>query len=100
MEEEVITLETIYNAVQALADNENNSIDEETKENIKNIYDSLYYYNSEKDENGDITVTKVNRLEELNNSIEKNTLSINTIFASLLFILTAVILIKTFFTGW
>lgn len=100
MEEEVITFETIYNAVQALADNENNSIDEETKENIKNIYDSLYYYDSQKDENGNITVTKINRLEELNKSIEKNTLSINTIFASLLFILTAVILIKTFFTGW
>lgn len=96
--EEVVTLEMIYNAVQEL--NENDGIDEQTKENIKNIYDSLYYYNSEKDENGDITVTKVNRLEELNNSIEKNTLSINTIFASLLFILTAVILIKTFFTGW
>ena len=96
--EEVVTLEMIYNAVQEL--NESNGIDEQTKENIKNIYDSLYYYNSEKDENGDITVTKVNRLEELNNSIEKNTLSINTIFASMLFILTAVILIKTFFTGW
>lgn len=96
--EEIVTLEMIYNAVQEL--NENNGIDEQTKENIKNIYDSLYYYDSQKDENGDITVTKVNRLEELNNSIEKNTLSINTIFASLLFILTAVILIKTFFTGW
>lgn len=96
--EEVVTLEMIYNAVQEL--NENDGIDEQTKENIKNIYDSLYYYNSEKDENGDITVTKVNRLEEINNSIEKNTLSINTIFASMLFILTAVILIKTFFTGW
>lgn len=96
--EEVVTLEMIYNAVQEL--NESNGIDEQTKENIKSICDSLYYYNSEKDENGDITVTKVNRLEELNNSIEKNTLSINTIFASLLFILTAVILIKTFFTGW
>ena len=96
--EEVVTLEMIYNAVQEL--NESNGIDEQTKENIKNIYDSLYYYNSEKDENGDITVTKINRLEELNNSIEKNTLSINTIFASILFILTAVILIKTFFTGW
>ena len=98
--EEAVTLEMIYNAVQALNENENNVIDEETKENIKNIYDSLYYYDSEKDENGDITVTKINRLEELNNSIEKNTLSINTIFASMLFILTAVILIKTFFTGW
>lgn len=96
--EEVVTLEMIYNAVQEL--NENDGIDEQTKENIKNIYDSLYYYNSEKDENGNITVTKVNRLEEINNSIEKNTLSINTIFASMLFILTAVILIKTFFTGW
>lgn len=96
--EEVVTLEMIYNAVQEL--NENDGIDEQTKENIKNIYDSLYYYNSEKDENGDIIVTKVNRLEELNNSIEKNTLSINTIFASMLFILTTVILIKTFFTGW
>lgn len=96
--EEVVTLEMIYNAVQEL--NGSNGIDEQTKENIKNIYDSLYYYDSQKDENGDITVTKVNRLEELNNSIEKNTLSINTIFASLLFILTAVILIKTFFTGW
>ena len=96
--EEVVTLEMIYNAVQEL--NENNGIDEQTKENIKNIYESLYYYDSQKDENGDITVSKVNRLEELNNSIEKNTLSINTIFASLLFILTAVILIKTFFTGW
>lgn len=96
--EEVVTLEMIYNAVQEL--NESNGIDEQTKENIKNIYDSLYYYDSQKDENGNITVTKVNRLEELNNSIEKNTLSINTIFASMLFILTAVILIKTFFTGW
>lgn len=96
--EEAITLEMIYNAVQEL--NENDGIDEQTKENIKNIYDSLYYYDSQKDENGDIVVTKVNRLEEINNSIEKNTLSINTIFASLLFILTAVILIKTFFTGW
>lgn len=96
--EEVVTLEMIYNAVQEL--NESNGIDEQTKENIKNIYDSLYYYDSQKDENGDITVTKVNILEELNKSIEKNTLSINTIFASMLFILTAVILIKTFFTGW
>lgn len=96
--EEVVTLEMIYNAVQEL--NESNGIDEQTKENIKSICDSLCYYNSEKDENGDITVTKVNRLEEINNSIEKNTLSINTIFASMLFILTAVILIKTFFTGW
>lgn len=96
--EEVVTLEMIYNAVQEL--NENDGIDEQTKENIKNIYDSLYYYDSQKDENGNITVTKVNRLEELNNSIEKNTLSINTIFASMLFILTTVILIKTFFTGW
>lgn len=98
--EEVVTLETIYNAVQALAEQDNNCIDERTKENIQSIYDSLYYYDSEKDENGDITVTKINRLEELNKSIEKNTLSINTIFASLLFILTATILIKTFFTGW
>ena len=96
--EEVVTLEMIYNAVQEL--NESNGIDEQTKENIKNIYDSLYYYDSQKDENGDITVTKVNILEELNKSIEKNTLSINTIFASMLFILTAVILIKTFFAGW
>ena len=62
--EEVVTLEMIYNAVQEL--NESNGIDEQTKENIKNIYDSLYYYDSQKDENGDITVTKVNILEELN----------------------------------
>ena len=61
--EEVVTLEMIYEAVQAISEKENDVIDEQTKENIKNIYDSLYYYNSEKDEDGNITVTKINRLE-------------------------------------
>ena len=95
--EEVITLEQIYSAVQALAEK---SDDEEMKEDIKSISESLYYYDYQKDEDGDIVATKVNRLEELNNNIEKTTLSLNTMFAVVLFVMTSIILIKTFFTGW
>lgn len=98
--ETAITLETIYSAVQKLQEYNDEKEQENINQTIKDIADSLYYYDYSSDENGTITATRINRIDELNENLENVNSTLNHFFALALVLITAVILIKTFFTGW
>lgn len=98
--ETAITLETIYSAIQTLQEYNEEREQENTNQLIKDIADSLYYYNYSSDENGTITATRVNRIDELNENLENVNNTLNHFFVLVLVLVTSVLLIKTFFTGW
>lgn len=98
--ETAVTLETIYSAIQTLQEYNEEKEQENTNQLIKDIADSLYYYDYSSDESGTITATRVNRIDELNENLENVNNTLNHFFVLVLVLITVVILIKTFFTGW
>ncbi|MGN0246802.1 MAG: hypothetical protein ACI4DK_12685 [Lachnospiraceae bacterium] len=98
--ETAITLETIYEAIQTLQEYNEQQEQQDTNKTIKDIADSLYYYDYSSDENGTITATRINRIDELNTNLENVNSTLNHFLALALVLITSVVLIKTFFTGW
>ena len=98
--ETAITLETIYSAIQTLQEFNEEQEQQNQNQTIKDIADSLYYYDYSTDENGTITATRINRLDELNTNLDNINKTMNILLTLFLLLTTAYILIKTFFSGW